>query len=319
MKNKNLIFSGLLLSGVTALSGCCLNCDPGQIDDYKMKILSPMGNVTAAMFPYDANLSTNSDPSMVNMEFKARNYDVIIFDMLNGLKNIKNNNLDFKLYLPVTSGNFHLVSINSGTTDKPTSGSKVIVFGQGLVADTVFKKLYPEVTNISYVASVQDTVLIGKTGMYEGTKYDYVLSAYPALANILVSSSEGVNPTLVSHLGEEWKTKFGSEIPQAGLFMRNNAFAVPHPEISDAFLLTTELQIAGLINDPTSAINFLDEKYPSNELQSSRFGYTSTIFKEAVTTTPNAFGFTTTLTKEKVQQYLNVIGDTADYNDYIAF
>ena len=95
------ILTLLLLSGIT-LTGCNKN---NANSEGVIKFISPVGAPALAFYDQGNNpyYDTKSVPSQVAAQLQKKDYDVVVFDSINGLKSIKNNEeengLNYKLPL----------------------------------------------------------------------------------------------------------------------------------------------------------------------------------------------------------------------------
>ncbi|MDY0345629.1 MAG: hypothetical protein RBR44_03645, partial [Bacilli bacterium] len=159
MKIKSIILPFVALT----LSACV-----GPLEDITIRTISPAGAPSLAFYNQgnNENFATNSTPSNVLAEFQTTYYNAIVFDSINALKSIKNNNLDFKLAKLITGGNFYLASINKDEGQMPSASDVVVSFGENLIPDLVYRKLsqYWDITNTpQYVPSVSEALGVLKT------------------------------------------------------------------------------------------------------------------------------------------------------------
>lgn len=292
-------------------------CTPTVVDDYNFKIISPIGAPTITLVDFDEKLDTNDNPQNVAASFMGSEYDVVVFDMINGLRNINKNDAPFKLYYPLTSGNYYLVSLNKEEVVKPTASDKVVVFAKDSTGDFVFQNLYPGVT-ATYVNAVSDAAAVALSGLYEGEAVDYVLLAQPVLTNVLNNSKQ--KPLIVDHFGSSWNTKYNQIIPQAGLFIRNTAYEA-HQGVFDSFLVDLKAGVASAKNDVASVLAKLNTMYPVAQELSAKYGFAPALINGAYTKTPNPFGLieSSELSKVDIAAFVNNLNLPAINQNLIKF
>ena len=81
----------------------------------EIKVITPSGAPALAFYDQglNPNLTIDSTPTNVAAQLQKNEYDVVIFDSINGLKSLKkNNNTNYALGRIITGGNFFLVGIN---------------------------------------------------------------------------------------------------------------------------------------------------------------------------------------------------------------
>ena len=314
------LFLVVVLSSLLLASGC-------RTDNYVGRIISPVGSPTFALIDFDEILDTNSTPTNINAHFAGNQYDVIVFDAITGLKNIKTNNRDFKLFRPITVGNYHLVSVNSGLTNEPDSDSIVVNFVQNSTGDQVFKNLYPSVSDIRYVGSVAEAAAVAKSGKLNGNDVDYVVLAQPSLVDVFSGTeTTAFPPKYVKHLGQKWAETFsGQQIPQAGLFIRYNNAYLKHQTYFDEFLTKYDLGAENAASEPLDVLNQIDHLKDWGEdplaAQRLRFGYDTQVIRAALELGTNPFGIVLPQENDDVDinAFLTNLGESADYSDLIKY
>ena len=141
MKTK-LILLPLIAIALASCGGS--NQGSTSLIDITIKTISPAGAPALAFYDKgnDENFETNSTPTNVLAQFALNNYNAIVFDSVSGLRTIKKNGYGFRLAKYITGGNYYIASINKEATDVPQSTDKIVSFGENLLPDMVFKKLY---------------------------------------------------------------------------------------------------------------------------------------------------------------------------------
>ena len=68
-------------------------CDNNQVPEEELKIICPTGAPALAFYTEanNENFVTSSTPTNVSAELQKNDYDVVIFDSINGLNSIKKN------------------------------------------------------------------------------------------------------------------------------------------------------------------------------------------------------------------------------------
>ena len=252
--------------------------------DIDFKILSPNGAPTGVFYPYFDNDKFESvdQPTLVSAQFLNPNkeYDVLVFDSLNGMNLIKNKGAKYKLARLLTKGNFFLMSLNGDNdSDAPISASSnILSFGEGGTPDKIFKKLYPELTEqIDYVSGVEMVydLVLSNEHMYQGKQIDYVLLAEPYVSRIMENTtSKDYNPSLMNYkynLQEKWYETTGMEgFPQAGLFISDDLYTT-NPTKVDAFLNDIEMTLDYLVSDYTNAESYY-QNFGDQSKQAEKLG-----------------------------------------------
>ena len=289
------------------------------------KVISPSG--APAICFYDqaltGNFETNSTPANVAAQLLTDNYGMVVFDFYNGLKSIKNNNADFKLARILTGGNLYLVGIDKTTA--PTSDDTIVSFGQNLLPDLAYKKLYSQdiIDNTTYVNAVTDAAAVLASGVYEGEKVDYVVIAQPVLFATMTNKSAPTHGrlTVIESLRDKWKQTYNQDaIPQAGLFVHNDYYEANREYFETQFALLDE-RIDTAINDVITVKSVMDEQIPDLNEQKAFFGFNSNVAKNVQdnASTPNGFALVSAdeTANINIQAFLNTLGINEDYSDYI--
>lgn len=315
MKNK--LYMALGLVSLT-LVGCTSN---NVIEKYQ-KVYSPAGAPTLAFYDQSktGTFETNTTPANVLAQLQTDNYGMVVFDFYNGLKSIKTNSSHYKLAKILTGGNLYLVGINKTTA--PTKDDYIVSFGQNLIPDIVYKKIYGEeiAATTHYVGAVADAQGVLTSGLHEGNPVDYVLIAQPALYATLNNKSAATYGTLsvIASLRAEWKTLTGQDaIPQAGLFV-NTGYYTEHKQFFDDQFDLIDERIDTCINDPLTMKQTLDKDLDADS-QKTLFGFTSQIAYNVQTSeaSPNGFALVSGDETVDIKEFLTSVNVTDDYSSYI--
>ena len=312
---------GLLLAVVPLMLG---SCQPTGVQPYQ-KTISPAG--APAICFYDqgntGTFFTNSKPANVLAELSTDNYGMVVFDFYNGLKAIKSNNLNYKLARILTGGNLYLVGIDK--TEAPTKDDHIVSFGQGLLPDLAYKKLYSEdiVNATTYVNAVTDAQAVLASGKYEGEDVDYVLIAQPALFATMSNQNAATRGrlTVIESLRTKWKETFNQDaIPQAGLFVNTTYYNANKQYFDEQFALIDQ-RIETAIEDVETVKRIMDNQIPSLDDQKNFFGFNSNVAKNVQSSpaTPNGFALVNSSEAENIDisAFLNALGVEEDYSSYI--
>jgi hypothetical protein len=259
-----------------------------SVDDYEAKTITPVGAPTIAFYDQGSNENwvSTSTTSDVQAAFGTATYDAIIFDGVNGLKvNVANPTWGWKLAEWITGGNFYLVSTKHTASEALTSSSKIYSFGQGLLPDTVFKRLADEYWNLDLgddYANITYTTegVSGVKAMLTSSPstYDYYFIAEPVLTAVTnVLSAQSIILNEIYNLRSEW-TVYAAQtaIPQAALFVRESSVA-SHPAVMTVFLDTIEENLTTAIDDPSAVKTGMEAYSTETTEQNTRFGFTSAL------------------------------------------
>ncbi|MDD3207649.1 MAG: hypothetical protein GX816_00435 [Erysipelotrichia bacterium] len=305
MKIKSIILPLVALT----LSSCA-----NTPENITIRAISPAGAPALAFYDQgdNDNFVTNSAPSNVLAEFQTNYYNAIIFDSINALKSIKNNNLDFKLAKIITGGNFYLVSIDKEEGQMPTSEDKVVSFGEGLIPDLVYGELseYWEIDNTPYyVPSVSEALGVLKTGKFSGEDVDFVFIAQPAL-NIAMNDQTATTygkVKVVKNIRAEWQEMTGqTAIPQAGLFVRTSQYDL-NPDAFVDYVDEMVERIDVAIDNPALAKEAMDA-FGDVQAQAARFGFNSNIMLTTQSNGANGFGLVRGTESVDVNEFLETLG-----------
>lgn len=317
MKNK-------LILPITLLGLTLTSCNTGDnaIEDY-MRVISPSGAPAIAFYNQGTSetFETNSTPSNVLAQLNNDDYGMVVFDFYNGLNNLKKNNGDYKLAKILTGGNLYLVGIENDKTPEP--GDKIVSFGENLIPDLAFKKIYDEeiTKNVSYVNGVSDAQAVLASGMYQGEKVDYVLIAQPALFATMNNKEVPTYGKLnvVASIKDEWFKKTGqAAIPQAGLFVHNDYY-VNHKEYFDEQFALIDERIETAIDDPLTVKKVMDEQISDLTEQQKIFGFNSNVAYNVQNSkdTPNGFALVRPEEEIDLNAFFDAIGVDQNFDDYI--
>lgn len=319
MKKQKIL---LIAIPLLAMSACAPLTSTNE--NYK-KVISPSGAPAICFYNQanSGNFDTNSTPSNVMAQLMTDNYGMVVFDFYNGLKVIKNNNANYKLARILTGGNLYLVGIDK--TEAPTKDDTIVSFGQNLLPDLAYKKLYSKdiIDNTTYVNGVSDAAAVLASGVYEGQEVDYVVIAQPALFATMSNKDAPTygRLTVIDNLKGKWKEQYNQDaIPQAGLFVHNTYYQANKQYFDNEFALLDE-RIDTAINDVNTVKTTMDEQMPNLEDQKNFFGFNSNVAKNVQdnANTPNGFALVNAeeAANIDIQEFLTTIGVNEDYSNYI--
>ena len=220
MKNKL-----ILLSMVALLSGCSNNYE------HNLTIIAPTGAPSLAFYNFasDSNFATTNNPASLVADYMApANKDVVVAPTNVGVQAIVKQNVQYKIAATLTFGNLYVAATGNDDDGVMDKDDYIVVFQKKAVPGLVFKSVYGEelinaAHDVGDVSFAAQCLMSGKDVTSE-TKdaVDYVLIAEPAFTNVL-SKKEAVKE--YANLQTEYKTKFGVEIFQASLFVKNGVDA----------------------------------------------------------------------------------------------
>ena len=302
-------------------------------DEGSLKIVCPSGAPALAFYDQGNNpdFETKGKPNLVLAELQKNDYDVVIFDSINGLKSIKSheeeNGVNYRLAKIITGGNFHLVSINKdpdgdGNYPLPSAGDKIISFGQGLIPDLVYTKLASDYWHISntptYCGSgVSDAQAVLTAGTYGGEAVDYVFIAEPALTSVENDSTAATYGKIgrVRNIREDWKELTGQDgLAQAGVFVNANAIS-SKPNVLKSLMQDIDRRIDTAISNPDVAAASLDV-YGDLSAQKAKFGFVSNIVRKVQGNGANGFGMVASSETIDVNAFLTELGQPAFEDKY---
>ncbi|MCX5775382.1 MAG: hypothetical protein NTV44_03345, partial [Firmicutes bacterium] len=167
-------------------------------------------------------------------------------------------------------------------------------FGQNGTPDTIYKALYPDfVDNTVYVTSVSDALTVLVNGTYNQEAVDYVFIAQPALFNAMNNTAAATygKIKIVADIQQSWFDLTGQNgFPQAGVFVRNDVYAV-HPIAFSYLLDTIDEAIETSIDDPSTVVYALNDYGTPND-QLTRFGFNAAMFAGVQAGGANGLGLT---------------------------
>lgn len=243
------------------------------------QVVSPQGAPAAALARYANDDSVVFGGAQdVKAAFTSANSDFIIFDSVNGMKLSKDN---YRLVRMVTFGNLYLVSTGNDEDGVPSEDDFIFSYGKDLVPDLAFRAV-SELTIDAYGAQVSDTGPVLKSGIYQGTKVDYVVSSYPVIANMMADTTKLTDLSITMNVAEEFGKKYGTDgFPQAGLFIKKSLQDDSSKRVEiEHFLTVFDADVRDLIAGGGHAVSFLND-YGDNTKQASRFGFNSTTLEKS--------------------------------------
>lgn len=301
MKSKTTLilvpFAALALAGCAQTGTSSSEQSSAPADDYVYKTISPAGAPTLAYYDQGSNQSfvTDSVPTNVVGQFRTSTYDAIVFDSLNGLKQIKSFNYGFKLARFLTGGNFYVVSYGKSATDVPTATSTFASFSENGLPDLVFKKLLASYSgysawqmpsSVTYLAGVSDVMsaLVAHT-------YDFYFIAQPALfAAKAKLGADASKVNVIANVRSDWKSYSGqTSIPQAALFVRNSS-STDHPSVLTSYLSALDQRLADAVDHPEKAKAAIEAYSADATVQSAKFGYSAAVAYNVQKDGANGFG-----------------------------
>lgn len=249
----------LLLIPIILLSSCGEN--------NSIKIICPKGAPSIAFYNYskDSNFETNDQPTNI-VSFLRNNspYDAVIIDTITGIKSIQKDN-SFKIAATITFGNYFIVKTKDTVPDTFIEGSKITLFGKNQTPDLLFKYLYGENYDISYVDSSTDAKALLQS---PDEHSDYIFLAQPAIYAAMQVNKQA---KIVENVQEKYKVKTGNKIIQASIFVKSSLSNA----LIDEFLNKIEKQINDGLQNPNLIKEGMD-KLPQEE-QKVKYQVTSPI------------------------------------------
>lgn len=275
-------FHSLSLLLVLILSSCKNNND--------LNIICPMGAPAITLVDYakSGNVEITNTASNVKSAFATANYDIIIFDAINGLKLIKTQNAKYRLARILTNGNLFLVATGNDVDDKLTSDDYIVSFGENLIPDLIFKSVYKDKDiKISHYYPSAATAQSGLcSGYHEGNEIDYVILSEPFIHNAISNTScKNKNIKIIANIAQEFSSKNEEKnyrgFPQAGLFILNKLEDDPSKKDTiNSFLKTIDSRMLDLANNSASdTIAFLNKKYSLDQTK-QLFGFSGSTLEE---------------------------------------
>lgn len=277
-----------------SLLSLLVSCAPTDPDTLNHKFISPAGAPSLALYTLyedSEHYVTNSTPTLVRDELVADEYNYVIFDSISGLRFIKQNNANFKLYSLITGGNFFLAGINKNENSIPSADDYIVSFGEGLIPDLAYDYLYPNAPVDAYVNATSDAAAVLMNGTYQGNEVDYVFiaepSLYGAMNNQTATTYGQVN--IISNIKKEFEEKTGLPgIPQAGLFVRYEGFYDTYADEIDEYLKFIDTNIVTATEHPEDVVTYLNQF--DQTLVRARFGYNAAQVNALQSGGKNSFG-----------------------------
>lgn len=262
----------------------------GEIDTSEVTLITPTGIPTLAFYdlgPEDERwFSTSSPADFIPAAFSSGQYDFIVFDGINGLTNVTNNNRDYALARWISGGTYYLVSAKYDSPEDLDIGKTIDSFVQNGVANQALMNLaeghwgidgLSESGLVKYESGVQTVV---QNLINSPEAYDFYLVAQPALTSAKAQlSAKGVELNIIYNLQNEWKEAHGEDatIPAAGLFVNKTAYG-ESKDVMDAFIEETEERMENAVDHPELAVEALtayEALDPNSDSDcSARFGFT---------------------------------------------
>ncbi|MCQ2792852.1 MAG: hypothetical protein MJ221_00315 [Bacilli bacterium] len=267
-----------------------------------------------------------SEPTLVLSELQKNDFDMVVFDSINGLKSCVKNKANYALAKLITGGNFYLVGIDvkplsDGSYPLPKSDDIVVSFGQNLIPDLVYSKLCSDFwhieNNAHYVNSVNDALAVLKSGRYSGGNANYVFIAEPALTAALNDKTCETygKVNIVKNIRSEWKIYSGQDgLAQAGIFVNKSSYEKRKDELHK-YIVNVENAIETAINDPLSVKHDMDSKLSLNE-QIEKYGFNSNTVLQVQSDNRNGFGLVGKNESIDVNKFLEYLGQSPIPEDY---
>lgn len=309
---------------VAMLSSC------GNNISTDFKVITPSGAPALAFYDQGSNLNLTIDstPTNVAAELQKNDYDMIVFDSINGLKSLKrNSNSTYALARILTGGNFFLVAINkevnqeTGKVPMPTKDDVIVSFGEKLIPDLVYSKLASDYWHIdnkpTYLNSVSDTRAVLSSGKQGGKNVDYVFTAEPILTTIMNKQDAETygKISIVANVRNDWKSLTGQNaIAQAGLFVKKELLETRKNDL-DSYINSLDERLYNAVNDINIVKAELDN-YGTLTEQATRFGFNSNIISAVQKDKANKIGIVTKDEKVDVNEFLTSLGQETFSEEY---
>lgn len=285
------------ISLLAATAAFVLTSCGGGITD-TLSIMTPVGAPSIAFYKYanSNNWEPQDQPTNIAKAFTTAEKDVLVFDSINGLKQIAGpNKAPYKLAKVITNGNLYMVSLKGKeASDEIPADAKIVSFGEGLTPDSAIKFLYPElVDQISYVNGAPDAASIVCSGLHEGSAVDYVIGAQPSIWGMMNKpdcATKG-KVKIVKNIQADMETKTGLKgIPQAGIFIKNDTYEAKKDDVK-SFLKTIGDSIKIVKNDPEFVYNELLKTLSDADIK-QKFGFTKATLMASFSGDSNLVGLT---------------------------
>lgn len=308
MKLKKII--PLLL--ITILAGCSKkNAD-------ELTIISPTGAPAVAFYNYatNENYTTNGTPANILSGMTQNGNDIVVIDTLSGLNAIKDADAPYQILATITFGNFYLVGTGNDDDQTIDADDKIVLFGQNQTPDKLFKFLYPNFTNITYVTNVQESgkcLCSGKT-TNGAEDADYVFVAEPILTNILTNQECNTYlKTTIIDIQQKYKEATQDKLlTQASIFVKKGIDA----KLLEAFATNLQKDIHAGIENPDliyQGISKLDQQEAA-----AKYGIGAQMAKNVMNLGNRlGLGFEYALDiKEDIDAFIALFGAEATLNEY---
>ncbi len=262
----------------------------------ELTLLTPSGAPTLAFYDMgdDPNWTSTSDATSIPPALRGNDYDMVVFDGLNGLNVLSQGSSNYKLAKWITGGNFYVVSTTHEAGEAFEGSERILSFNETGTASVAFRKLSSEEwgwdyedSQVTYLSGVQQVLqtLVSNPGAY-----DYYVMAEPVLTNAKSQlAAKGVELEVVYDIQEEWKgAGLGETLPAAALFYNVNSYA-EEKEAMDLFLEKTGERIDTAVNNPAEVVSALEAYGEPSEVQ-ARFGYQPSLVTSLQGGGKNRFG-----------------------------
>lgn len=322
---KSLLFLSALL--ITTLTSCHASTNIYN-EKYEYSLLMPVGAPVLPMYMeilLEENVETTSTPTTIPPEFSNENYDFLVFDstqVANILKQQENPLYEFKLML--TGGNFHLLGFDKEAGSTPTEGENIYSFQKGGTANKMFTNIYgdiiPEENYFDSIGNLQTELLkIDSSFQINGEKIDWAVVSEPQLTNLMNKWNDS-NIDVSKIIDINLQTAFKNNnyeiykydyVPQAALFV-NKKFEQENEEVVEHVLERINNAVNDVINNPQNVSSTILEKYPDPNIQSSIFGFNSTLIQQVQKDGRNGFGIVPSDINEEmdetvINQFLSIV------------
>ena len=146
MKRTRFGLIGFAAAFMVFLASCAPSSSstgPVNSSELRFTIISPQGAPAASLARYGkSGKLTLAQAQQVRAAFTSAESDFIIFDSVNGLKLAGDN---YRLARMVTFGNLYVISTGNDDDGVMDDEDNIFSYGEGLVPDMAFKKVYPEI------------------------------------------------------------------------------------------------------------------------------------------------------------------------------
>ena len=254
MKKMIILLITLLLCG-------CTGEKQEEATDNKLSIVSPSGAPALAFYnSLDENFETLDASIIKTMVVSEDKPDIAVLPT-NVAVALLNKGIDYSLAATITFGNFYIVSTNKDEDNVMDNTDKITLFQQGGIPDLVFKSIYKDIDNISYVNDASDATreIVNPSGDSE-----YVLIAEPVMHIALNKNS---NAYVYADLQEEYIKEYNHEIFQASIIVSNDLGY----DNTKAFLDKINKDIDSLIEDPNLLVRSISDNKISDEQAQAMF------------------------------------------------